>query len=100
MSTSLLLVSASVVALLNKPIRIRRFAKHPLNQNRKIVGHYESIVRYMLNAECDVFFKYTRMTPYVFKNLLQIVESVIKKDVTKHPIEPTQRLIMTLGYLR
>lgn len=95
------LLAASVLAfnLLKKKKKVKRFQVRPMNRNRHIDGQFHSLVKDMLTKEedFDQYFKYTRMTPHLFKYLLSLVEPHLRKKIrTKNPISPAHRLTMTL----
>ncbi|KAB0804585.1 hypothetical protein PPYR_01555 [Photinus pyralis] len=75
--------------------RHRRFAVRPVNRHRERMGLYRSI-KMMYRSDFPHFFKYTRMYPSLFDKLLNLVGTHLLKDPTKRPIDPPQRLIITL----
>ncbi|KAI4465125.1 geranylgeranyl pyrophosphate synthase [Holotrichia oblita] len=94
------LLSASTCVLTDVKRR-RRFKVRPLNKNRDIHGHFATLVKDMKNIEPDFkqFFKYTRMTPDVFEELLKLVKEDLQKTPSKKPLSPAHRLLITLHYL-
>lgn len=90
----MLLAGTAAVALLNLK-RNRRFKVRPLNRNKKF-SVYNNLLEYAKTQDREQFFKYTRMSPEMFDHLLKYIEPYIKKDPSKLPIKPGQRLAITL----
>ena len=78
----------------------KRFWVRPILQQRKQQGEYFNLVREMQLADHESFFKYFRMSPHLFENLLRLVAPMIlKSDQKREPISPAERLSVTLRYL-
>ncbi|KAK4876307.1 hypothetical protein RN001_012729 [Aquatica leii] len=91
---SYLLLSALYVRL-KRSKRCRRYAVRPINRLRKEKGLFDNLIQSMLQQDHEYFFKYTRMTPMQFHNLLQLVQARLQKNKTKNPLPPAHRLIIT-----
>ena len=94
-----------LLMLLRRQLRMngkyrKRFWVRPILQQRKQQGEYFNFVREMQMADHESFFKYFRMSPHLFENLLRLVAPMIlKSDQKREPISPAERLSVTLRYL-
>ena len=79
----------------------RRFWVRKLYEERSRKGEFQLLVRDLRLHDHEMFFKYSRMLPETYEILLNIVEPDIKKKSTnmREPVEPDQRLAVTLRYL-
>lgn len=80
----------------------RKFWVRPIFQEetRLAQGDSDNLAREMENYDTDKYRNYFRMTPDVFKHLLNLVEPYIaKQTVYRNPIPARTRLQMTLRYL-
>lgn len=70
-------------------------------QRREELGQYHRLVQEMAISDRESYFEYFRMTPSAMESLLQLVAPLIERAVTywRKPIEPAQRLCLTLRYL-
>ncbi|XP_075540151.1 uncharacterized protein LOC142575073 [Dermacentor variabilis] len=68
--------------------------------HRKEEGLYYTAMRRMREGDHEFFFKFYRMTPEMFDTLLSfVVEDLKRKYVVREPLEPGERLAITLSYL-
>ena len=78
----------------------KRFWVRPILQQRIQQGEYFNLVREMQLADHESSFKYCRMSPHLFENLLRLVAPMIlKSDQKREPISPAERLAVALRYL-
>lgn len=77
--------------------RIKRWGVHPINQLRKELGHFDNLMNEMLMNDHDKFFNYTRMSPKMFEDLLNLVSSKITKSAP-NAIPAKFRLLLTLRF--
>ena len=78
----------------------KRFWIRPILQRRKEQGEYFNLAREMQLADHESFFKYFRMSPTLFENLLAVVAPLIlKSDEKREPVSPAETLSVTLRYL-
>ena len=78
----------------------KRFWVHPINRKWKQQREYANLIREMQLGDHKNFFKYFRMSPAVFKSLLQLVAPfIIKSDLNRESSQPAERLAVTLRYL-
>lgn len=78
----------------------RDFAVHPINENRRRDGEFHRIY-HDLRKYPDKFRSYTRMTIETFDIVLDLVKYRLMKNWTnmsKEPIFPCERLVVTLRY--
>lgn len=102
--TKLIILCSKFFLTLNKIIigaaakRMRRFWVRPINRKRNLEGAFFSLVKEMQISEHDFeqFFKYTRMSPNLFKKLVSLVGPMIRKVERETTLTPEHRLIMTL----
>ncbi|KAJ8926233.1 hypothetical protein NQ314_021421 [Rhamnusium bicolor] len=100
----LILASVAVCVINYRSRRIRRNRRYkvrPMNRQRRNEGQYYTLVKKMLTVEVDYeqYFKYTRMTPNMFRYLLELVGPKLQKDKRGGSLSPDHRLLMTLHYL-
>lgn len=78
-------------------IRHRRWYVRPLNLERTLHGHYNTIFSIMRNNDQEQFFKYTRMTVVQFKKLFDVVGPHLERKKNHSlPISSEERLLITL----
>ncbi len=84
---------------LSQEKKTKRLWVHPTIATRKECGEYERLIQ-ELRLDNDRFFKYFRMEVDVFDDLLRRVgPKLIKKNSNfRDPIQPSQRLAVTLRY--
>lgn len=74
----------------------RRWGVRPALRDRRNKGEFKTcFLKYKL-IDHEWFFMYTRMTPTQFDNLLNIVGPLLEKSSNREPLNPAQRLAMTL----
>uniref|UniRef100_A0A1Y1MU88 DDE Tnp4 domain-containing protein n=1 Tax=Photinus pyralis TaxID=7054 RepID=A0A1Y1MU88_PHOPY len=94
-----LLLTTAAMLYLKRKKRVRRYKVRPINRNRIVHGQFHKRVRRMREMDHEQYFKYTRMTPAVFDNLLSIVGPHLQRHKKKSHISPAERLTLTLHYL-
>ncbi|XP_039951977.1 protein ANTAGONIST OF LIKE HETEROCHROMATIN PROTEIN 1-like [Bactrocera tryoni] len=86
--------------LLLKMIASRqRRGNQEIFKTRKNHGFYSSGVNVLIKKNRELFIKSTRFTYEQFKVLLNLVEPYLRKYSHRNPIEPEQRLYITLHFL-
>ncbi|XP_069963028.1 uncharacterized protein [Bactrocera oleae] len=86
--------------LLLKMIACRqRSGNQEIFKTRKNHGFYSSGVNVLIKKNPGLFMKSTRFTHEQFKVLLNLVEPWLRKYSRRNPIEPEQRLYITLHFL-
>ena len=69
-------------------------------QERKKYGEFHLLMKELRIADNEYFFKFYRMTPTKFEDLLRIVgPNLVKSSLRREVIEPGERLSVTLRYL-
>ena len=67
---------------------------------RKIKGEFHLLVSYLRLHDEELFFKYFRMTPTQYEQLLTwVAPHITKSSQTREPNGPSERLSVTLKYL-
>ncbi|XP_037578095.1 uncharacterized protein LOC119460999 [Dermacentor silvarum] len=78
----------------------RRVWVKPMFLERKQRSLYYTAMRRLRDGDYDLFFKLYRMTPRLFDILLSFVEDdLTRQHVVREPLEPGERLAITLSYL-
>ena len=79
----------------------KRFWVRKLYAERLQKGEFHLLVRDLRLHDHEYFFKYFRMSPTVFEELLSCLSPIIVKQRTamRDPISPSERLAVTLRYL-
>ncbi|XP_050293622.1 uncharacterized protein LOC126734133 [Anthonomus grandis grandis] len=80
---------------------VRSYTVHPLNQERHTLGEYHNLFP-QLKEYPGRFFQYTRMEHSTFVYILDLIQPEIVTKFTnfvKQPIEPEEKLVITLRYL-
>ncbi|KAM4627315.1 uncharacterized protein ACJ7VT_002287 isoform 2-T2 [Polymixia lowei] len=78
----------------------RRWSVRPLNMSRQQEGEYSSSVRQMSFMDDEMHFKYFRMSPHRFADLLHRIQPHIVHQSTHHsPISVSERLAVALRIL-
>lgn len=97
-ASTLLIISALGVymAIVKKNRRNRRFKIRPINRQRNTHSQFHFYLRVMENMDNEQFFKYTRMSPELFNDLVELVYPYLVKDPRGDPISVKQRLVITL----
>lgn len=97
-AATLLLSAESLRLENNKKKRLqRRYKTRLMNRNRDSEGHFGCLVRNMIEKnDIEQYFKYTRMTPERFDELLAIVGPSLQKDEKKGALSPAHKLNMVL----
>ena len=74
---------------------------HPEVAKREKQGGFINLIQRYKASYPDSYFGALRMTPAQFDHLLSLVEAHITKETTnmRMPIDPSQRLTLTLMYL-
>lgn len=67
----------------------------PIFKQRKKYGEM-SLLREMANVDPEYFYKYARMSPAKFKELLELLKSRITHSGPREPISAKERLAITL----
>ncbi|XP_037581495.2 uncharacterized protein LOC119464548 [Dermacentor silvarum] len=89
-----------LIILKRQDRRRRRWWVRPVFMHRKEEGLYYTAMRRMREGDHDFFFKFYRMTPQMFDALLSFVVDDLKREyVVREPLEPGERLAITLSYL-
>lgn len=90
--------TALVCLLKKKKKRTRKYKTRPMNQNRDKDGFFYALIKDMKSLECDFeqYFKYSRMTPALFQCLAELIGPALQKDITKNPLSPEHRLMLTV----
>ena len=69
-------------------------------QNRFQLGEYQTLLKEMRENDHESFYKYFRMTPARFDQLLSLVGPMLsKKSLYREAISPDERLAVTLRFL-
>ncbi|XP_077507599.1 uncharacterized protein LOC144118568 [Amblyomma americanum] len=77
-----------------------RWWVRPVFMARKQEGLYHTAMRRMREGDHDLFFKFYRMTPELFDELLSVVATDLSRQhVVREPLEPGERLAIALSYL-
>ena len=72
----------------------------PIFCERKAKGEFHQLVLEMKLCDTELFFKYFRMLPNRFEELLRIVSPLLVKNCrNREPVSPEQRLSVTLRHL-
>lgn len=79
-------------------VRQRRWAVHPINQLRSEYGHFHNLVAEMRQQDKDKFFNFTRMSPEMFDDLMNLVRPRITK-YSSNAIPAECRLLITVRFL-
>ena len=81
--------------------RKHRFWVRELFQQRAEKGAFNTLIPELKLYDREFFYRYLRMSPERFENLLQMVGPSIKKKFcpSRLPISPSERLIVTIRYL-
>ena len=81
--------------------RSKRTWVRKIYQERYLKGEFASLVRDLKIHDETYFFRYFRMSPTIYENLLSWVAPFITKQTTKFraPISAAERLCVTLRYL-
>ena len=79
----------------------KRFWVRKVYEERKTKGEFNVLVRELMLADHEYFFRLFRMSPSTFELLLSWVAPLIKKESTRmrEAIPPDERLCVTLRYL-
>ena len=79
----------------------KRFWVRKVYEERKTKGEFNVLVRELMLADHEYFFRLFRMSPSTFELLLSWVAPLIKKESTRmrQAIPPGERLCVTLRYL-
>ena len=79
----------------------KRFWVRKLYAERLLKGEFHLLVRDLRLHDHEYFFKYFRMSPTVFEELLSFVSPIIVKQSTaiRDPISPSEMLAVTFRYL-
>lgn len=75
--------------------RNRRWWVRPIFTKREELGAFATLFK-ELKDDPDLFFRYTRMDPPMFQELLQLMGPALEKKSIRKPICPEQRLAITL----
>lgn len=96
--TGMLLLLSSTAVVMRKTIfrSKRRYKVRPMNLRNRKNSVYENLLNYAKNNDREQFFKYTRMSPEMFEHLLTLIGPYLRRDPSKLPIAPGQRLAITL----
>ena len=88
------------IALLLRGRRKHRYWVSNILQKRKSLGAFRTLVQEMRLSHREEFFRYFRMSPDRFENLLSIVgPRLIKVCRSREPITPSERLAVTVRCL-
>lgn len=101
-SIALQLVQRKLLFLrLRQQMKRRRMWVHGIFQRRTELGLFHRLMKEMAISNQESYVNYFRMTPSAMDGLLQLVAPLIQKAITycRKPIEPAQRLCITLRYL-
>ena len=80
--------------------RKHRYWVSNILQKRKSLGAFHTLVQEMRLSHREEFFRYFRMSPDRFENLLSIVgPRLIKVCRSREPISPSERLAVTVRFL-
>ena len=80
--------------------RKHQFWVRPLFRTREQKGEYSQLFLELKSDDHEYFFRYFRMKPVQFKELLNyIVPHLVKNCRNRKPVSPTERLAVTLRYL-
>ena len=79
----------------------KRFWVRRIYADRREKGEFSLLVKDLMLHDHEYFFRYFRMSPSCFEELLAMVAPKITKTSTKmrEPIRPAERLCVTLRYL-
>ena len=79
----------------------RRFWVRKIFQERKKYGLYHILTDELRLFDKEYFFRFVRMTPQRFEQLLSLVGPHLQRTTTKmrEPISPAERLVLTLRFL-
>lgn len=98
MGCMLLIATTFFATGIIKKRKHRRFKIRPMNRNRRETSVYKNIIQYAEQNDREQFFKYTRMSPEMFRYVLSLIEPFIQRSPRIDSICPGQRLAMTLQY--
>lgn len=76
--------------------RKRSCAVRAINRDRKRNGFYQQTFVKMRDIDHEQFFIYTRMSPQIYKLLLNLVSPFLSKTSLREPVQPECRLAVTL----
>ncbi|XP_077492061.1 uncharacterized protein LOC144102756, partial [Amblyomma americanum] len=77
-----------------------RWWVRPVFAVRKEEGLYHTAMRRMREGDHDLFYKFFRMTPQLFDEVLGLVSpDLTRQHVVREPLEPGERLAIALSYL-
>lgn len=74
----------------------RRWWVRPVNRSRKEDGHYDNLFRQLKETDHEEFFRFTRMLPNTFDQLLHLVSPFLVKKSIRKPLPTELRLALTL----
>nr|CAH7714787.1 unnamed protein product [Callosobruchus chinensis] len=77
----------------------RRWWVRPIFQERNQKGAFVNLFHHMKTSDHEMFFKYTRMFPEQFDQLLNLVKPKLLKRSRREYLSPEFRIGMTLKYL-
>jgi len=78
----------------------KKYCIRDIFRSHFLLGEYHTLVKEMHENDHESFFKYFRMTPERFDNLLLLVgPMLIKKSLYREPISAGERLSVTLCFL-
>ena len=78
----------------------RRFWVRNVYKERNTKGEYNLLVKELMLADHELFFNMFRMTPTKFEELLSWIAPLITRSaIRRQPIQPGERLCVTLRYL-
>lgn len=100
--TAILATTAVAMAslyILMKRKRDRRWWKRPAFQRQSELSEFEQLVPHLEDNDPEMFFRYLRMTPERFGELLSLVEQDLIKFSQRQSVTPKERLTMTLLFL-
>lgn len=96
----LLLKKKLLLLMLLRRQQERRRHSQPAFLERKQKSLYYRVMREVRDGKLDTFIKTYRMTPRLFDVLLSFVEDdLTRQHVVREPLEPGERLAITLSYL-
>eukprot|EP00794_Sanderia_malayensis_P002221 gene2221-2529_t len=84
-----------------KPYKKKRSWVRKILQERKRLGQYHTLVQELRMHDREYFFRFLRMNPERYENLLQRLVPLIKTRQCKtgEPISPEEKVTLTLRYL-
>lgn len=85
--------------LSKKKARKRRWYVREVNRKRLRTGQYHTLVKELERKDPEWYFRYFRMSPSRFQELLGLVRShLLTKGTHINPIGPAERLALTLRF--